>query len=474
MKKIDPKIFVDDIFLLHNKTAQKLYHDFAKVLPIIDYHSHLDPTILAENKPFRNLTTLWLSGDHYKWRAMRTLGVTEKFITGQASDEEKFFAWANCIPQTLRNPLFHWTQLELKRTFGITAFLNADTAQDIYTKCNQLLQDKKYLPQSFLKNDNVELLGTTDDPCDDLLHHQFLAQQQKDTHVIPSFRPDKIFQIDQREAFILYVNKLSVTSQIQITDIDSLLQALHKRVDYFHANGCRIADHGLTQMPRKENFTSALEQEFKTFLNQKENTFSNPSAFQYFVLHTLAKLYHQKKWVQQFHLGPIRNNNSRLLQQLGADCGVDSIGDGQHIHHLSVFLNDLDKTNQLAKTILYNINPADNEAFASMTGNFNDGTTKGKIQFGAAWWFMDQKEGIEKHLNALSSISIISTFVGMTTDSRSFLSFSRHEYFRRILCNLFGKEMEEGVLPYDMAWIGQILQQICYHNAKNYFLNDKP
>lgn len=464
------KNFLTPNFLLQNKIAERLYHNYAASLPCIDFHCHLPPDEIATNKKFMNLTEIWLKGDHYKWRAMRTMGVNEKYITGTATDEEKFYAWSNVVPLTIRNPLFHWTHMELQKPFGIDDYLNEKTAKNIYDQCNQLLQQDDFSTQGILHQSKVELVGTTDDPCDDLKYHQQLLKDKCSIAVKPSFRPDKVLNISQKNSFVQYIHQLAIVSGITITDISSLLQALQNRVDYFHQNGCIVSDHGLAQMPVVEAFTLDMEKEFSQFIDNDANTnFSNPDAFAGFILLELCKMYHAKGWIQQFHLGPIRDNNKRLLSSLGENTGFDSIGDFSQAINLSKFLNCLDSTNQLTKTIIYNINPADNHLFASMVGNFNDGTIKGKVQYGPAWWFLDQKDGIEKQMNALSNMGLISIFVGMITDSRSFLSYSRHEYFRRILCNMLGEEMEKGLLPTDEKWIGKIVQQICYYNAKEYF-----
>ncbi|MEP7251221.1 MAG: glucuronate isomerase [Ginsengibacter sp.] len=467
--KLNSKSFLTEDFLLQSNAAKNLYHSYAKDLPIIDYHNHLPPQEIAENKKYNNITELWLKGDHYKWRAMRTLGVNEKLITGNANDEEKFLAWAKVVPSTVRNPLFHWTLLELKNSFNINSYLTEANAAEVYSACNELLLQDDFRAQPLLKKYKVFFASTTDDPCDDLAWHKSITAQNIGIAVHPAFRPDKIFQIDNRNFFTAYLNKLSRASAVTIIDMDSLLHALQQRVDYFHENNCRISDHGLNQMPSSPRFSAALEAEFKKFLANENAVFSDPDAFAGYVLLQLSKMYYAKGWVQQFHLGPLRNTNSRLLKTLGADCGVDSIGDLPQANALAYFLNELDKEDSLTKTIIYNNNPADNEVFAGMAGNFNDGTIKGKIQFGTGWWFLDQKDGMEKQMNALSNVGIISAFIGMTTDSRSFLSYSRHEYFRRILCNLFGDEMERGLLPNDEKWMGGIVQDICYYNARDYF-----
>lgn len=461
--------FLTDDFLLQGKHAKNLYHDYVKELPIIDYHCHLPPDEIANNKQFANLTEIWLKGDHYKWRAQRTLGVNEEFITGSASDELKFHHWAKIVPQTVRNPLFHWTHMELKNVFGVKEYLNESTGPKIYQHCNDLLQSPAFTTRSLLKSFKVEYVGTTDEPWDKLAFHKQLADEHFSIKVAPSFRPDKILFIEKQTDFFHYLGLLENASGITIKDIPTLLDALQNRVDYFHEHGCRVSDHGFEQMPGHFQLSLTMEMEFEEFLKQRSIPYSAPEHFMGFVLMELCKMYHQKGWVQQFHLGPIRDNNSRLNKILGANSGFDSIGDFPQAANLSRFLDSLDKSNQLCKSILYNINPSDNEVFATMLGNFNDGSEKGKIQFGSGWWFLDQKDGMEKQMNALSNMGLISTFIGMITDSRSFLSFPRHEYFRRTLCNLFGEEMDKGLLPNDEQWMGEILKNICYFNAKEYF-----
>ncbi len=461
--------FLTDDFLLQGKTARRLYHDHVKDLPIIDYHCHLSPADIAGNRQFANLTDIWLRGDHYKWRAQRSLGVPERLITGDASDEEKFHAWAGVVPQTIRNPLFHWTHMELKNVFGITEYLNAASAASVYATCNELLKKPALTTQGILSSFKVEYVGTTDEPWDTLEHHQALAAGNFPIRISPSFRPDRILMIGNVQSFFENLDLLEKASAIRVTDIHSLLEALQNRVDFFHNHGCRVSDHGLVQMPASFHFSSQLESEFSQLLQNRKGTYSDPEAFMGYVLLQLCKMYHAKNWVQQFHLGPIRNNNTRLNRLLGADSGFDSIGDFPQALQMSRFFDRLDQADQLARTVIYNINPSDNEVFATMLGNFNDGSIKGKMQFGSGWWFLDQKDGMEKQLNALSNMGLISTFIGMITDSRSFLSFPRHEYFRRILCNLLGDEMEKGLLPNDEAWIGGIVRNISYYNAKEYF-----
>jgi glucuronate isomerase len=459
-------IFTDD-FLLQGESARRLYHEYASGMPIIDYHCHLPPGEIASNKKFGNLTDIWLRGDHYKWRAMRTLGVNEELITGAANDELKFNTWASLVPKTVRNPLFHWTHLELKNVFGIRKYLNASTAAEIYATANEKLKHDDLSTQSILRDFKVEYVGTTDEPWDSLEYHQALAGA-KGPRVSPSFRPDKVLFIDKPD-FFKYLQQLQDTSGIEIRDLTTLLEALQNRVNFFHANGCRVSDHGLIQMPARFQFDKQHEIELSSFIANRKGSFSDPDAFMGYMLIELCRMYHARGWVQQFHLGPIRNNNTRLNNKLGADSGFDSIGDFPQAQQLAAFFDHLDQTDQLAKTVIYNINPADNEVFASMCGNFNDGSISGKMQFGSGWWFLDQKDGMEKQLNAFSNMGLISTFIGMITDSRSFLSFPRHEYFRRILCNLLGDEIDQGLLPGDLKWIGGMVQDICYNNAKTYF-----
>lgn len=460
---------IPEDFLLYSKQAKVLYHDYAKDLPIIDYHNHLPPNEIAENKKFSTITEIWLKGDHYKWRAMRTLGVDERYITGDASDEEKFLAWAKCVPQVIRNPLFHWTHMELKNPFGINEFLNESNAKEVYAKCNELLQQDNFSTQGLLKGFNVVMVGTTDDPTDDLQYHKALKDSDFTIKVLPSFRPDKSIIINDANGYRAYIQKLSSVSGVQVSDLESLIAALRNRIEYFASLGACISDHGLNTIPSKVALTAEQKAEYKKFLAGEIDQLSDADAVSGYILTEVAKIYHEKDWVQQFHLGAIRNNNHGQMRRLGPDTGYDSIADFPQAQSLSNFLGNLSLDDQLAKTIIYNLNPADNDVFATMIGNFQDGKTKGKMQFGSGWWFLDQKDGMEKQLNSLSNMGVLSTFVGMLTDSRSFLSYSRHEYFRRILCNLLGSEMENGQIPDDEKWIGKIVQDICYYNAKNYF-----
>jgi glucuronate isomerase len=460
--------FITDDFLLSNEFARKLYHGYAKNLPVIDYHCHLPPEQIAQNKKFNNLTEIWLSGDHYKWRAMRTLGISEKYITGSASDPEKFQKWAFTVPYTIRNPLYHWTHLELLRYFDIDELLHPDSSETIYKRATGQLQDSPFTTQALLTKMKVEVVCSTDDPLDNLSHHQSIREQQITTLVLPTFRPDKAYTIEIPTAFREYVQNLSNAASIEITSYDKFLEALENRVNFFHEQGCRLSDHGLEriQMPDTKDSPDKL---FGELMNGRHLTAGQASTFRYQTLLHLCKMYHRKRWTQQFHLGALRNNNSRMMDKLGADTGFDSISDFSQAKALAHFLNELDSKDQLAQTILYNLNPADNEVFASMPGNFNDGSVKGRIQFGSAWWFLDQKDGMEKQINALSNLGLLSCFIGMITDSRSFLSYPRHEYFRRILCNLIGRDVSNGELPADEKWLGKIVADICYYNARSYF-----
>lgn len=463
------KPFLNEHFLLQTETAKTLYHEYAASQPIIDYHCHLPPAAIEEDVNFENLTKIWLDGDHYKWRAMRTFGIDEKYITGDAPDKEKFMKWAETVPYTIRNPLYHWTHMELKNYFGIDKLLNPQTAEEIYDKCSADLQKSEFSTRSILNRMNVHVVCTTDDPVDDLKHHQRIKKDPFGVKILPAFRPDKAYAFDDPEQYNSYLNQLSSSSDSEINTLSDLYDALQKRIDFFHDNGCKLADHGLEKIYHADLSESELNQAFKQI--RKGNTL-NPAqkhGLTYAILIELGKMYDEKNWVQQYHLGALRNTNDRMLKELGPDTGFDSIGDFSQSRTLSRFLNQLDSTDQLAKTVLYNLNPSDNEVMASMIGNYNDGSVKGKMQYGSAWWFLDQKDGMEKQMNALSNMGLLSCFVGMLTDSRSFLSYPRHEYFRRILCNLLGNDVENGELPNDLELLGSIVSDICYHNANEYF-----
>ena len=461
------KDFLDDDFLLDNRIARVLYHEYAAGLPIIDYHNHLPPSDIAGDRRFNNLTEAWLEGDHYKWRAMRANGIDEVFITGDAPPREKFMKWAETVPYTIRNPLYHWTHLELRRYFGHSELLSASNGSFVYDDCSALLQTEAFSCRNLLKKMKVEVVCTTDDPTDSLEHHA--AFDDDSIRLYPAFRPDKVFSIDTPTEFGAYLRALEEKSAIEINSFQTLIEALHRRIDHFHSQGCRLADHGLEQLYPLEASQSTIENIFRRAIEGGAVSRGEKQQFTMAVLYELCQAYHARGWIQQFHLGAIRNNNIRMNERLGADAGCDSIGDFPQGRGLSAFLGMLDKEEKLAKTILYNLNPADNAVFATMAGNFNDGTVPGKIQYGAAWWFLDQKNGIRDHLDVLSDTGLLSRFIGMLTDSRSFLSFPRHEYFRRILCNTLGCEIEKGELPSDIGWIGEIVKRICYSNANEYF-----
>jgi glucuronate isomerase len=463
------KAFLNEDFLLQSPTAQTLYHEFAAKQPIIDYHNHLVPEQIAEDKQFDNITQIWLYGDHYKWRAMRAHGVDEKYITGNASDEEKFMKWAETVPYTMRNPLYHWTHLELQRYFGVTELLNKDSAKRIYDHCSALLRTKEYSVRNLLLKMNVKALCTTDDPIDNLSYHKQIAASGFTIKVLPTFRPDKAMGVDDEIVFVEYVNALAKAAGQTIRNLADYKAAIKSRHDFFHEAGCRLSDHGLEHIYAEEFTNEEIELIFDRLITGKLINKKEKWQFKSAMLVYFAHLDHARGWTQQFHLGAIRNNNARLLGALGPDTGFDSIGDFEQARPLSTFLNHLDSTNQLAKTILYNLNPRDNELLATMTGNFQDGTIVGKMQFGSGWWFLDQKDGMEKQINALSNMGMLSHFVGMLTDSRSFLSFPRHEYFRRILCNLLGQDVENGELPADIAWLGKLVEDISYKNASSFF-----
>jgi glucuronate isomerase len=465
------RTFLDEHFLLDTDVAADLYHRFACDLPIIDYHCHLPPAQMASDHGFRSITEVWLDGDHYKWRAMRTNGVPERLCTGDGSDWEKFEAWAHTVPHTVRNPLYHWTHMELRRPFGIDALLSPGTAQAVFDRCNERLAQPGFTALGLLRTFRVAVVCTTDDPTDPLdAHRQLAARPDPETRVYPTWRPDRALAFDDPGVFNAWVSRLEAASGCAVGGrLLSLLDALKSRHDAFHELGCRASDHGLETMYADSWTDNGTGRAFDR-LRKGESLDPGPSSeLKSALLHHLARLDHARGWVQQFHLGALRNNNTRLRRTLGPDTGFDSIGDFEMARPLARFLDRLDETNQLAKTILYNLNPRDNELFATMIGNYQDGSVRGKLQYGPAWWFLDQLQGMTAQLNALSNMGLLGRFVGMVTDSRSFLSYSRHEYFRRLLCNLLGEDVRRGLLPDDRNLLGGLIRNVCFVNARDYF-----
>ena len=472
------KTFMDKDFLLQTETARKLYHEQAKNLPIIDYHCHLNPKEVAEDHRFSSITELWLGGDHYKWRAMRSNGVDEKYITGDASDWEKFQKWAETMPYCMRNPLYHWTHLELRTAFGINTLLNANTAREIFEECNEKLQQPEFSARGLMRHYNVEIVCTTDDPADTLEFHQAYAKEMANgkcsndqcSKMLPAWRPDKAMAIENPEMYKAYIEKLGESADCNICTYDNLLDALQRRHDFFASLGCRLSDHGLNEFYADDFTETEIRQIFQKVMDGKQPTADEVSKFRSALLLEFARQDADANWTQQFHYGAMRNNNSRMFRKLGPDTGYDSIGTWNTSLQLSRFLDKLHSEGHLAKTILYCLNPADNEMIATMLGNFQEGPTPGKIQFGSGWWFNDQLDGMERQMNALSLLGLLSRFVGMLTDSRSFLSYPRHEYFRRQLCNMIGQDVEDGKLPIgEMPFIEQMIRDISYYNAKRYF-----
>ena len=460
--------FIHEDFLLGTKTARRLYHTFAEAEPIFDYHCHIPPRDIAENRQFKNLFEIWLEGDHYKWRAMRSNGIAEEFITGQAAPQDKFFAWARTVPQTLRNPLYHWTHLELKRYFGITDLLDEKTAGKIWKKANEKLATPALTAQGILKKFQVKVVCTTDDPADNLQYHRAFASQNHPTKMLPAFRPDKALTVNSPAGFNQWVGQLSAAANVDINSFDTFLLALKRRHDFFHAQGCRLSDHGLNHCFADFCPGKTAAQIFDQARKGGAISPAEHAQFASFMMLFFGRLDAERGWTKQLHLGALRSNNTRLLKQLGPDTGFDSIGDFPQAQTLAAYLDRLDTENALPKTIIYNLNPADNYVMAGMIGNFQDGTLPGKIQFGSGWWFLDQKEGMEWQINALSNLGLLSRFIGMITDSRSFMSYCRHEYFRRTLCNLIGRDIENGEIPNDEKLVGAMIKNICYANAKNH------
>ena len=465
------KNFLDENFLLQTETAQMLYHEHASKMPIIDYHCHLIPSMVANNHQFKTLTEIWLGGDHYKWRAMRTNGIDEKYCTGKdTSDWEKFEKWAETVPYTMRNPLYHWTHLELKTGFGIEKLLSPATAREIYDECTAKLQTPEYSARNLMRKYNVEVVCTTDDPIDSLEHHIKAKNDGFEVKMLPTWRPDKAMAVENAANFRGYVDQLSKAAGISINTFDNLIEALRNRQNFFSEVGCKLSDHGIEEFYAEDYTETEIKAIFNKVYGGRELTLSEVLKFKSAMMVIFAEMDWEKGWTQQFHYGTIRNNNTRMFGQIGADTGFDSIGTFNTSRALSKFLNRLDAQNKLTKTILYNLNPADNEMIATMIGNFQDGTVAGKIQFGSGWWFLDQKDGMEKQMNSLSVLGLLSRFVGMLTDSRSFLSYPRHEYFRRTLCNLIGNDVENGLLPYqELEFLSNMVENISYNNAKSFF-----
>lgn len=464
------KKFNDENFLLQTETACRLYHDHAAKMPIIDYHCHLDPRYIAEDHRFRSLTEIWLDGDHYKWRAMRTNGVAERYCTGDASDWERFEKWAETVPYTMRNPLYHWTHLELKTAFGVEELLSSTTARSIYDRCNALLAQPEYSARGLLRRYNVEVVCTTDDPVDSLEHHLRCREESFGCRVLPAWRPDKAMAVENPAAFRAYIDRLAEVSGVEIRSFATLVDALRVRHRFFESVGCRLSDHGIEEFYAEDYTSQQIEAIFAKVYGGEALTEEERRRYKSAMLVEMAVMDWETGWTQQYHFGVIRNNNSRKMAAIGPDTGFDSIGDFTLAKNMARFLDRLDSQGKLTKTILYNLNPRDNEMVATMIGNFQDGEIAGKIQYGSGWWFLDQKEGMERQMNALSLLGLLSRFVGMLTDSRSFLSYPRHEYFRRTLCNLIGNDVEAGLLPAsEMDFLGRMVEDIAYNNAKRYF-----
>jgi len=465
------KEFIHDDFLLQTDTAKRLYHDHSKVLPIIDYHCHISPEFIAADRRFSDLGQLWLEGDHYKWRAMRANGIDEKYVTGKDTTlREKYDRWAETVPYTMRNPLYAWTHLELSRVFGVNKILNPATSAEIWEECTALLQQPGYSARGLMKKFNVEVICTTDDPADSLEHHIALKKEGFEIKVLPAWRPDKAMAVEDPEPYRNYISRLADVSGVDIKSFDSLIEALRIRHQFFADAGCKLSDHGIEQFYADDYTERDIDVIFRKVVSGRNLSLEEVTKFKSAMLYEMALMDWEKGWTQQFHYGAIRNNNSRLLNTLGPDTGFDSMGDFTVARSLSRFLDSLDIEGKLAKTILYNLNPRDNELIATMTGNFQDGSVAGKMQFGSGWWFLDQETGIINQLNSLSLMGLLSRFVGMLTDSRSFISYPRHEYFRRVLCNMIGDDIEKGKMPAsEFNTISMMVENISYYNAKNYF-----
>ena len=462
------KTFIHKDFLLGNKTAERLYHKYSADQPIIDFHCHLSPQMIAQDRQFNDLTEVWLEGDHYKWRAMRTNGIDEKYCTGKAPSKEKFMKWAETVPYTLCNPLYHWTHLELARYFNIFDLLSPSTAEKIFNQASEMLRTKEFSTRSLIRRMNVKVVCTTDDPTDSLEYHVQL-KSSFEIPVFPTFRPDNLVKIEDIKKFKAYIQKLENVNGAPVKNFVDLVAAVDSRHSFFHENGCRSSDHGLDRFFFSGSAGNEADTIFKKLLKEDPISVEEAEKYKSAVMTELCRMNHKRGWVQQFHVGAMRNNNARMFREMGPDTGWDSIGPSQDALKMSRFLSSLDDTGQLAKTILYNLNPADNEMMITMAGNFNDGSTPVKVQYGAGWWFLDQKTGMEKHLKDLSALGLLGRFVGMVTDSRSFLSYPRHEYFRRIACNFIGEEVEKGTVPDDDELLRPLIEGISYKNARDYF-----
>lgn len=466
---METKKFMDNDFMLTNETAKKLYNDYAAKMPICDYHCHLSPQMMYEDKAFLNITQIFLGGDHYKWRYMRSCGVDEEYITGDKTDKEKFLAFCECLQYAIGNPLYHWTHLELKRYFGIDTVITSDTADEIWDKANQIITETKMSPSKLINESNVKYICTTDDPADDLIVHKKIAEKGHiNARVLPAFRPDFMINID-KDTFVSYIERLSEVSGVKIDTYSDLIDAVYGRIEYFHMSGCRVSDHALDSVPFEETDADSVNKIFKSVMNGGEITQAEADAYKSYTLIQLGKKYNELGWAMQLHIGALRNNNAKMFKRLGADTGFDSISDYCIAYPLSRLLNALAEGDNLPKTILYTLNPKDNYVLGTMLGNFQGSDTAGKIQFGSGWWFNDQRDGMTEQMKALANLGALCKFIGMLTDSRSFLSYTRHEYFRRILCNLIGTWVENGEFPSDMCILGKIVEDICYNNAVDYF-----
>jgi glucuronate isomerase len=462
------KPFIYEEFLLNNKTASRLYHQYSENLPIIDFHCHLSPAMIADDRQFENLTQAWLEGDHYKWRAMRTNGISEKYCTGKASDPEKFQKWAETVPVTVGNPLYHWAHLELARYFNIYELLSPASSKKIYEKASAMLQTKEFSIRSLIKRMKAEVICTTDDPTDDLNHHKKL-KGLSGVSVLPTFRPDNVLKTEDPVKFKAYIKKLENAGGTEITSFRKLVEVIDSRHKFFHEMGARLSDHGLERFYFASYTEKEIDKIFAKLMKGESLSCEESEKYKAAAMTEICRMNHKRGWTQQFHVGALRNNNTRMFRLMGPDTGWDSIGVSQDAFKMSKFLSNLDDTEQLAKTILYNLNPADNEMMITMAGNFNDGSTAVKVQYGPAWWFFDQKNGMEKHLKDLAALGLMRRFIGMVTDSRSFLSYPRHEYFRRLVCNYVGEEVEKGMIPDEDDLLKPLIEGISYKNAKEYF-----